>query len=73
MAVALLILAALLIALSWRRIGPAPFASLAAMTSRDMLDQASIELLPLQRPSQPGRSGSSATTAFEINRQGDPS
>ncbi len=50
MAVALLILAALLIALSWRRIGPGPFASLAAMTSRDMLDQASIDSFPCSDP-----------------------
>lgn len=50
MAVALLILAVLLIALSWRLTGPAPFASLAAIAPSDMFDQATKDSFPCSDP-----------------------
>ena len=50
MAVALLILAVLLIALSWRRLGPAPFASLDAPSPSDTVAEASMGSFPCSDP-----------------------
>jgi len=50
MAVALLILTVLVVALILSRIGPSPFASLAAASPRDMVGEASMDSFPCSDP-----------------------